>query len=83
MTLWSLIGEWNELEARLNSFPLDYQVFVKQIQVLEKLLNAGATTLPDGRDTRELLAEYSTIKEKMESNYPYLKDGGEPPRQTL
>ena len=77
MTLWYLIAEWNELEAKLNSFPLDYRLFIKQIVVLQKLRNAGATTLPDGRDIGQLLTEYLAIKEKMESNHPYLKDGGQ------
>ncbi len=81
MTLWYLIAEWNELEARLNSHPLDYQNFIKQIVVLQKLLNAEAKTLPDGRDIGELLREFQTIKQKMETNYPYLKDGQQPPPQ--
>ena len=80
MTPRYLIGEWNELETKLNSAPLDYRVFIKQIVVLQKLLNAGATTLPDGRDIQELLAEYSTIKEQIEADYPFLKEGQEPSR---
>ena len=84
MTTWYLIAEWNELEARLNSLPLDYRIFIKQVLVLQKLLHAGTTTLPDGRDIGELLRDYLRIKENMESKYPYLKDGQEPPpRQAL
>lgn len=71
MTLGYLIGEWNELEAKLNSAPLDYRVFIKQIIVMRKLLIAGAKTLPDGRDIEELLAEYSTVKEQMETDFPF------------
>jgi hypothetical protein len=84
MTTWYLIGEWNELEMQLNSSPLDYRIFIKQIVVLHKLLNEGVATLPDGREVEQVLMEYVTIREEMESNYPFLKDqASSPPQQSL